>query len=372
MIPTVEIREKYTAWWQGKNKGPLLYITAPRSGSAFDALDRPRRGWERSCRNSRLADAMDYIEREGDWDKLEQTLAVWDEAQACTFYAGVGYPLVRVNTGPGAMASYISGRARFASTGDGTVWFQVDQPTSWETIMAFQPESRAHWWELSERCMARIAGWAAERVFVAQPGLGGPLDVLASLRTANQLLYDCLDSSEQVKAAQRQLEGFWEYYLRRTGELLASSNGPNSASWLQVWAPGTSAALECDFSAMISPRMFEELVLPSLARQCSLVDYPVYHVDGQNALQHLGCLLSLDKLRAIQWAPIGGTSVVHAEEWYPLYKRIVDAGKRVILLGFNPGALDALFARLPREAFFLTIHCSSEEEAQALAQRYDG
>ena len=39
-----------------------------------------------------------------------------------------------------------------------------------------------------------------------------------------------------------------------------------------LWAPMRWYPLQCDFSAMISPDMFAEFVLPDLAEQCDTDD----------------------------------------------------------------------------------------------------
>ena len=40
-----------------------------------------------------------------------------------------------------------------------------------------------------------------------------------------------------------------------------------------VWAPGRTAKFQCDFSAMISPAMFNEFMLPVLGEMCERVSY---------------------------------------------------------------------------------------------------
>jgi 5-methyltetrahydrofolate--homocysteine methyltransferase len=83
--------------------------------------------------------------------------------------------------------------------------------------------------------------------------------------------------------------------------------------------------LQSDFAYMISPHMFERFVLPDLAACCEALDYAFYHLDGKGQIVHLGMLLSLERLRGIQWIP--GDGQPPPEEWLPLLKRIRDGGK---------------------------------------------
>ena len=83
--------------------------------------------------------------------------------------------------------------------------------------------------------------------------------------------------------------------------------------------------LQSDFSAMISPQMFETFVLPDLAVCCEEFDHAFYHLDGKGQLPHLDHLLALEKLDGIQWIP--GEGQASPASWLPLLKRIIDAGK---------------------------------------------
>jgi hypothetical protein len=83
--------------------------------------------------------------------------------------------------------------------------------------------------------------------------------------------------------------------------------------------------LQSDFSYMISPKMFRRFVLPDLEACCAAMDYAFYHMDGKGQIPHLDMLLSISRLRGIQWVPGDGNPT--PEHWLPLLKRIRDAGK---------------------------------------------
>ena len=52
--------------------------------------------------------------------------------------------------------------------------------------------------------------------------------------------------------------------------------------------------------------MFERFLLPDLTACCEVIDDPFYHLDGKGALPHLDMLLSLEKLKGVQWVPGDG------------------------------------------------------------------
>jgi hypothetical protein len=83
--------------------------------------------------------------------------------------------------------------------------------------------------------------------------------------------------------------------------------------------------LQSDFAYMISPEMFERFVLPDLDACCEALDHGFYHLDGKGQIVHLDMLLSLERLRGVQWIPGDGQPA--PDQWLPLLKRIRDAGK---------------------------------------------
>jgi hypothetical protein len=67
------------------------------------------------------------------------------------------------------------------------------------------------------------------------------------------------------------------------------------------------------------------------------MDYAFYHLDGKGQIPHLDLLLSLPRLRGIQWVPGDGNPP--PEHWLPLLKRIRDGGKLCQVTVSPQGAL---------------------------------
>ncbi len=120
--------------------------------------------------------------------------------------------------------------------------------------------------------------------------------------------------------------------------------------------------LQCDFSYMISPAMFERFVLPDLAACCEALDHGFYHLDGEGEIRHLDMLLSLERLRGIQWIP--GDGAPPPEEWLPLLKRIRDGGKLCQLFVSAEGAMK-IVRELGGRGFALQIMETMNQERAA-------
>jgi hypothetical protein len=132
--------------------------------------------------------------------------------------------------------------------------------------------------------------------------------------------------------------------------------------------------LQSDFAYMISPRMFEQFVLRDIAACCDALDHGFYHLDGVGQIPHLDMLLSLERLRGVQWIP--GDGQPPPEAWLPVLQRIRDAGK-LCQLYVSPEGARTIVRELGGQGFALYIDqpmspgeaeaflCEIEREGQA-------
>ena len=92
-------------------------------------------------------------------------------------------------------------------------------------------------------------------------------------------------------------------------------------NWTGMWAPGDMDALQCDFSAMLSPAMFRQFALPELEREANFYDYALWHLDGLEEIPHLEMILGVDRIRAIQWADNPYTPSLDYVELFKVIRR---------------------------------------------------
>jgi hypothetical protein len=171
--------------------------------------------------------------------------------------------------------------------------------------------------------MSQLTKFGLDALVTGLADIGGNLDVMASLRGSQKLLFNLTDAPHEVERLSRRITSLW---LRCYDELypIASAAGRGNACWGPCWSPGRGYMLQSDFSYMISPDMFRRFVLPDLEACSDRLDYAFYHMDGKGQIPHLDQLLSIKRLRGIQWQPGDGQPM--ADAWLPLPKRIRDGG----------------------------------------------
>jgi 5-methyltetrahydrofolate--homocysteine methyltransferase len=306
------VERNWTAWWQGETDRPMVIL---------EAMTDPRFSlctWSQHLTTYPLSQPAEEIV-----DALDPQFAALD------LYADA-FPKWFPNFGPGVVAAFL-GSPVDASTG--TTWFHPCG-LALDADLAFRADGP--WWErVAAVARAGRARWGG-RAVIGHTDLGGNLDILASLRGTQQLLLDLCDAPRDVERLLGQVTSLWLRYYDAYCELIAPAHR-GFAGWAPLWFPGRGYMLQSDFAYMISPAMFERLVMPDLTACCAALDYAFYHLDGKGQIKHLDMLLSIDRLRGIQWIP--GDGAAPPEEWLPLLKRIRDAGKLCQLYVTLEGAL---------------------------------
>jgi hypothetical protein len=237
-----------------------------------------------------------------------------------THYLGDSFPRFWPNFGPGIVAAFAGAQVHPAWD---TTWFTPGQTGPITGLHVEANWSNPWWLRVCEFTQAAVGRWGSE-LSVGLTDLGGNLDIIASLRDTIQLLKDLVKTPDEIDLLVGETTRLWLDCFDRLYSLIAPA-GRGVTNWGPLWAPGRGYMLQSDFSYMISPKMFERFALPDLEACCAQMDYAFYHLDGIGQLVHLDALLSLPRLRGIQWVP--GYGKPPCEEWLPVLKKIRDAGK---------------------------------------------
>jgi 5-methyltetrahydrofolate--homocysteine methyltransferase len=276
---------------------------------------------------------------------------------AATHYLGEATPIVNLSNAAGDLALYLG--CNGVET-EGTVWHEPCIREPEEARFAYDPDNV--YWDFTLRLARELKRIGEGRFLLEYPDLIEGLDVLASMRGTEPLLVDLVERSDWVQRCMRRIT---DLYFRYYDVLYDRVRDEVGGSHFWVWAPGRMVKLQCDFSAMISPAMFADFMVPVLTEMTERISYSMYHWDGPGAIQHHDHLLGLERLDIIQWVPGDGVEPPADRRWWPLYHKTVEAGKKLFtyLRGlddlltlkaeFGPKLQDFMFtvrARTPAEA----------------------
>jgi len=337
-ILTSETKQRYHAFWAGDAYGRCcLYLT----------------GWS-GARGGPKPNGLTQKWEDPAYRVLE---ALW-RAENTIYYADA-FPSMFVNYGPGCLSAMLGGAYRWAWN---TVWFENEPViTDWKNALApvLRQESAMYRMVDSLTDQFLAAGEGGQKFYTSLTDIGGTYDILASLRGTENLLFDLVDHPDEVLSYVKRLQPVWLDYFRTCANRLIARQGCVT-SWMPIWSDRPWYPLQCDFSAMISPGMFEAFILPDLRRQTECMDRSVYHLDGPGELPHVKYLLSLPRLNAIQWTAGDGNESLGHPRWFGLYEEIQAAGKGLVLLGVPFDELETLLRHVSTKGLYITCGCNAE------------
>ncbi len=351
------VLEAYEAWWTGQNRYPILYYRYPIGSDA--PVNRP--DWMPKPLHpdwGGAANALDVAKAaQNPRCVIEEFLDYAQAALAGEDFLAEGFSRILPNFGPGVLAAMVSDYSEFR---DSTTWFELGrdrEAMSLEQLARAQISDDNLHAPLVEQFMQAIADRFAGKRILCMTDLGGALDLLAALRTSNALLMDLIESPQQVHQAMARLDALWTQQYEKLDAICTGANGAVRGCWMQLLSASRFYPLQCDFAAMICPEMFRDFVTPSLGRCAEFMGRGIFHLDGPSMIPHLPHVACIEEIRAIQWTPGAGQPDIESPQWHDLYKQIIDAGRKVILLCYPPDAdrLRTLFSALPAESFYLLI-----------------
>ncbi len=177
------------------------------------------------------------------------------------------------------------------------------------------------------------------------PDLGDALTCFSMMRGVEELLLDIIEIPEVII---EKIDSFVSAWIQAHSYFhkIYSSKIQGDSSWL-LWAPGKTYACQCDFSTMISPKMFEKFVVYELEKIKDYLEFIAWHLDGPDEIKHLDILLSLPYVKTIQVVPGAGRPPCASELWLPNIKKILEKGKNVIVYANNQKEFETLIKYFP-------------------------
>jgi len=237
-------------------------------------------------------------------------------------------PIPNTFIGPGSLALHLGSEPEFTPD---SVWFKpimkaIQNPDKLPPLK-FDPESK--WWKIQEETLKKSVAMGKGKYIIGCPDLVENIDILASLRDSSNLFFDMIDRPDWVIQKIQEINLAYLEVYDRIYEIIRLEDGSTAYEAYMLWGPGKTAKVQCDAATMFSPEMFRKFVMPAMTQQCEWLDYSMYHLDGKEEFIHLDALLEIDALDAIEWTPNANEPLGGDPKWYPLYKRILDAGKSV-------------------------------------------
>ena len=323
-------KEKFRNYWAHKNTGrPLMCVIARRPEVEQYSDGTPVEGGylDQICQGKyyNMPEELKWKDME---DKYQNPQRIVDRYRYfCQTHAFIGesFPNLNIDFGPGSLASYLGSEIGFK---EDTVWFNKCLD-GWDGVpkLTFDPENK--WFKKHLQLAKDCQALAGDDFYVDMPDLMENIDVLASLRGAQDILFDLLDEPEMIGERIQEVTDIYYEYYDRFYDVIKDEEGGNAYTVFQIWGPGRTVKLQCDFSAMMSPEDFRKYIQPSLRSQSENVDHVLYHLDGPAAIKHMDALMEIEGIDALQWTSGDAGPDGTLPDWDVIYDKAIAAGKSI-------------------------------------------
>ena len=265
------------------------------------------------------------------------------------------------NLGPSVYSAFYAGRLQFAEV---TSWYEPVL-TSLDDLSVLQndPFANPYFKKIEELTRAALAR-CGDRYWVGYTDLHPSLDCIAAWRGIDALCLDMAVEPEKlaplVELSVRDFHRIFDHF-----DAMLKSAGQPSGTWINIPCAGKLHIPSCDVSTMISTAHFTQFSLPQL--RARIAGHGPRHLSCGR--QGCGPASGRDSGAARHPGhPVGaghGRGLAHFRQWVPLLKRILAAGKSV-LVDVPMEELDEFMKEMPREGVFLCLGVREGEEAETL------
>ena len=294
------------------------------------------------------------------WFDTDYQIESFEQSIAGKVFHGETFPVFFPNLGPSVYSAFYAGEIEFAEV---TSWYHPVL-NSLDDVSSLQndPFRNIFFRKLEEMTRAALAR-CGDRYWVGYTDLHPSLDCIAAWRGVDGLCLDMAMEPERlallVELSVRDFHRIFDHF----DSMVKAARQP-SVTWMNIPCTGKLHIPSCDFASMISTAHFEQFSLPQLRRELQGMDRAIYHVDGKGVARHLDVILAQPEIQAIQWVQGLGVDWPILQ-WIPLLKRVLAAGKSV-LVDVPMEELDEFMQRMPREGVFMCLGVQEGQEAETL------
>jgi len=343
-----EAKKRIDAWWECEIiDRAMTYITFPKPES--ERIPLPRK------QHATIRDR---------WLDTEYRAECAYAYAANTVHYADAMPVQWPNLGPDIFAGFYGCDIEF---GESTSW-SVPNLHDWspESVAEIQFDPDNFWFKKIMEMIDAFLEVGKGKFIVGYTDIHPGADALAAFRDPQNLCLDMILHPDEVKSLLARItDEFLDIFDMFNDKLTAA--GMPSSSWMNIICDGKMHIPSNDFSCMISDRMFEEIFLPELRRECQHMTRNIYHLDGPGALRFLDKLLEIPEIHAIQW--VYGAGQGTWRDWIDVYKRIQAAGKGFPVY-IAASDLDDFMTCCRPEGVWLVVHgVADKEEADRVLKK---
>ncbi len=240
-----------------------------------------------------------------------------------------------------------------------------DRLLPWEECLGMKVDLEHPWFRKYVEYTDALIRRAAGRFPVSHGMLMGPLDYAVALRGHEQIVFDMMEEPENAARLLREMGDVFLLFTKDIWRRIPTYLGGHYDAQYRLWAPGTTARMQEDAIAVMSPALYREFIQPVDRAIAANFEYPFIHLHATSMIV-LDELLEIREIKAFEVnQDIGGPAF---RDMLPYLRKIQRAGMPLILRG-ELSVDEAKQAMEVLEPARLFLHLMVRDRAQSDALR---
>ena len=301
-------------------------------------------------------------------DRIEprQFLAEWDETHRRCDARGEDL-LTAASPHPGVpWMEAIAGCQIRVSPASGSIWAEHANP-DWDSLGQIRFDPHQPWLLRLLECTRQLRQHAAGRYPVANPILRGISDIAAALLGTQRMVFEFYDHPDRMRDLLARCADIWKGVGARLVEAMGHFEGGMCAGRRRAWTPGSCILYQDDAVSLLSPRLYQDFLVPLEDAILRCFDRTMIHVHSGTLPIMMDGLLALGSLHAVEVLLDPGGKPL--SDLLPLFRRI-QARKALLICGdMSLADLRLLRQALSPAGLCLLPKVNSEDEADVLFER---
>jgi hypothetical protein len=300
-----------------------------------------------------MIDAQEFL---SDWDRSYKHTQARNEDVLMVASPYSGIPWMEA----------IAGCEVYATPASSSIWAEHPDP-SWDSLqrVAFDPNNP--WLLKLVECTTVLRKHAGGRYPIGTPIMRGVSDIAAALLGPQRMVLELYDNPHKVQQLLGRCTEIWQGVGQILTEARGLFHGGQCAGRRRVWTQGTCVLYQDDAAAYLSPRLYQEYILPKAHEILKRYHRSMIHTHSGSLRIMIDGLLALDSLDAIEVDidPIGP----RVSELLDSFQRIQER-KSLLIIGelddMPLGDIQLLFKTLSPWGLCILPKVNTEAEADAL------
>lgn len=203
---------------------------------------------------------------------------------------------------------------------------------------------------------------------IGTPRIRGIADVLAALFGNEIFIFKFYESPALVKEICQKITDFWINFAKVILNEIPLFYGGIGSFYYNMWAPSDSVWHQEDAAALLSPKLYEEYILPCDIRIADSFGGCFMHMHPSDFYPYKQLLSTNIKCFELH-IDEGGTS---AEELLPVYKEILEKKPLLIWGKLQRSDFELIFNKLPAQGVAVNTVVDNVKQAQNIWSAYVG